>query len=125
MRLGIVIAICIMLFMPLLGFAQPGGTGGPSGGTGSGVTLPDPLGGRDFITILKAIVRFLIIISVPITAVMIIYGAYQIMFAGGDTEKVTTGKRTILYAVAGFTIIILAWSIVAIIQNIIGVSVSP
>jgi len=90
--------------------------------SGEGVELPDPLGGKDFITILKQVTNFLILISIPITALMIIFGAYQIMFAGGDTEKVTTGKRTILYTVTGFVIILLAWSIIAILQNILGVT---
>ncbi len=90
---------------------------------GGDVSLPDPLGGKDFITVLQQIVNFLILVAIPITALMIIYGAYQIMFAGGDTEKVTTGKRTILYTIVGFVIILLAWSIIKIIQNILGVSV--
>ena len=110
----------LLVFAPVV-FAQDGGTGGADGGTG-GVELPDPLGGKDFITILKQVTNFLILIAVPIAALMIIFGAYQIMFAGGDTEKVTTGKRTILYTVTGFVIILLAWSIIAILQNILGVT---
>jgi hypothetical protein len=114
-------ALLAMVFIPVLSLAQDGGTGGADGGTG-GVTLPDPLGGKDFVTILKQVVNFLILVAIPITAIMIIYGAYQIMFAGGDTEKVTTGKRTILYTVVGFVIILLAWSIIAILQNVLGVT---
>ena len=92
-------------------------------GTGVGVSLPDPLGGKDFITILKQVVNFLIAAAIPIAALMIIYGAYQIMFAGGDSEKVTSGKRTILYTVTALVIIVLAWSIISVIQNILGVSI--
>jgi preprotein translocase subunit SecG len=119
--------ILTLIFVPIVFvFAQSGGTGGASGGTGGGtgpVTLPDPLGGKGFIDILEKVVNFLILLAIPITALMIIYGAYQIMFAGGDTEKVTTGKKTILYTVTAFVIILLAWSIIAILQNILGVSV--
>ena len=42
-------------------------------GTGVGVSLPDPLGGKDFITILKQVVNFLIAAAIPIAALMIIY----------------------------------------------------
>ncbi|MFH0712634.1 MAG: hypothetical protein V2A55_02160 [Candidatus Jorgensenbacteria bacterium] len=105
-----------IVFVPVLAFAD-------THGDGKGVKLPDPLGGKDFITILKQVVNFLIAAAIPIAALMIIYGAYQIMFAGGDVEKVTTGKRTILYAVTALVIVILAWSIIAVIQNILGVTV--
>ena len=117
----------ILIFMPVFTFAAngQGSTGGGQGSTGGGgpVTLPDPLGGKDFITILKQVVNFLIAAAIPIAALMIIYGAYQIMFAGGDSEKVTSGKRTILYTVTALVIIVLARSIISVIQNILGVSV--
>ncbi len=125
MKSLVVFAVLLgLVFVPLV-FATngEGRTGGAEGRTGDGITLPDPLGGKDFITILKQIVNFLILAAIPITALMIIYGAYQIMFAGGDTEKVKTGKNTILYTVIAFVIILLAWSIIAILQNILGVKI--
>ncbi|MBI4034223.1 MAG: hypothetical protein HY378_01605 [Candidatus Brennerbacteria bacterium] len=124
LTLFLVILLGLVVFSPVvLAVNGVGKTGDSIGKTGDGVTLPDPLGGKDFITILKQIVNFLILAAIPIAALMIIYGAYQIMFAGGDTEKVTTGKRTILYTVTAFVIILLAWSIIAIIQNVLGVKV--
>ena len=127
---SILIVLLLVVLAPMLALAANGDGGlRPSDGglrpdtSGKSVGLPDALGGKDFITILKQVVNFLIAAAIPIAALMIIYGAYQIMFAGGDTEKVTTGKRTILYTVAALVIIVLAWSIIYVIKDILGVRI--
>ncbi len=88
----------------------------------SGQILKDPLGCRTFEQILDSIANFLIIISAPIVAIMVLYGGYQILFAGGNPEKFKEGKQTILYAVIGFIIILIAKGITALIKNILGAS---
>ena len=101
-------------------FAQSG-TGGAEGGTGSGITLPNPLGETGTIPeLLEKIVGWLILIASPIAAGMIIYGAFQILFAAGDPEKFKTGKRTILYTIVAYAIIFIGWGIVSIIEDVLG-----
>jgi hypothetical protein len=51
---------------------------------------------------------------------MVLVGGFQLMMAGGDTEKVTRGRKTILYAAVGFAVVLLAKSVALIIQNILG-----
>ena len=90
------------------------------GFTVEAIKLDNPLEQHTIEGLLEAIVRFLRNIAAPIAAGMIIYGAYQILFAAGDPEKIKTGKRTILYTVIGYAIIWIGWGITSIIREIIG-----
>ena len=100
-------------------FAQVGGTGGPSGGTG-GVELKNPLGTTSFIQIINNILNYFIYISVPILALMILVGGFQILTARDNPEKITKGKTTIMYAVIGFVIVLISKGVALILLKIIG-----
>ena len=52
---------------------------------------------------------------------MVIIGAFQIMFAGGNPENVTKGKKTILYSVVGFVIVVVASGVAFILKELLGV----
>jgi Type IV secretion system pilin len=95
--------------------------------TGSNsITLINPLAcgsssDPGLVCIANAIWTALFTISIPIVSVMVIVGAFQILTAAGNPEKVTKGRNTIIYAAVGFAIILLAGAVVTIIQNILGV----
>ena len=52
-----------------------------------------------------------------ISVIMLIYGGLRYVVSGGDSKKVTDAKNTILYAIIGLIISILAFSIVNFIIN--------
>jgi hypothetical protein len=84
-------------------------------------TLANPLGaGTTICTLLKSIAGFMIWIAAPIVAGMIIYGAYEILFAKGDPQAINKGKDTILYSVLAYVIILLGWGVTSIIQAVFG-----
>ena len=56
-------------------------------------------------------------IATTIAVGMILVGAFQIMFAGGDPEKFKRGKTTILYTAIGYAIILVGWGLTSIIQD--------
>lgn len=89
-----------------------------------GIVIPNPIcagGGNCTITdILEKIVGYLILIGAPITAIMVIYGAFQILTAGGDPEKFKTGKNTIIYAAVGYGIILISFGIISLIKELLG-----
>ena len=59
-----------------------------------------------------------------ISVVMLIYGGLRYILSGGDSKKVTDAKNTILYAIIGLIISILAYAIVNfVINNTLGASV--
>lgn len=107
---------------------KTGGTGGgfPTGGTGGGVQtysggLTNPLGNCNLACLANKIVDFLITISVPIVAIMVLYGGFLIMTAGGDLAKFKNGRSAILYAAIGFVVVLAAKAVVVLIKNIFGV----
>lgn len=91
--------------------------GGGAGGFGT--ELPNPLGTTSAAAVLQKIITYLITISIPIVTIMVLIGAFQILFAGGDTEKFATGRRTIIYAAVGFAIVLAGTGIIAIIKELL------
>ncbi len=89
-------------------------------GTGGGgpITLPNPLACGDIPCVVGKIINILFDISIPIVAIMVLIGGFQILTAGGNEEKFKLGRKTILYAAIGFGVILIANSVVTIIQNL-------
>lgn len=84
------------------------------------ISLPNPLTGADTFTgLLHKIVTWMIEIGAPIATLMIIVGAFQMVFAAGDPDKFATGRKTILYTVIGYGIILIGWGFVTIIQDVL------
>jgi len=90
----------------------------------SPITLTDPLGGNEtFVSVATAVAGFLFWdIAMPLSVIMVLVGAFQLMTSAGEPEKVSQGRKTILYAAIGFAIALLAGGAVNIIKSIIGVS---
>lgn len=113
-------ALAAIVVLPTLVLAAGPGEGSycPPGKT----CLPNPLGETQTVRqLIEEIVTWLRDLGAPIAAVVIIYGAFQILTAGGDPEKFATGKKTILYAVIGYGIIFVGWGIVKIIERLLSV----
>ena len=54
-----------------------------------------------------------------ISVIMLIYGGLRYVISGGDSKKVTDAKNTILYAIIGLIVSILAFAIVNFVINAI------
>jgi len=105
----------------ILGFQQalavstdPGGTTDPGSNT-----FTNPLNFTNIEELLRGLSNWAIAIASPIAALMIIVGAYQLLFSGGDPEKVKTGRQTILYTVIAYAIILLAWTLATTVAKLI------
>ncbi len=83
--------------------------------------LTNPLGASTFEDLLKNIVDWLITIATPIAVGMMLIGAFQMIFAGGNPERFATGKKTILYTAIGYAIIVIGWGMVSIIRDVLNV----
>lgn len=80
----------------------------------------NPLKTTSVVDLLNRILRSLTFVAVPIAVLMIIIGAFQIMSAGGDPEKFSTGKKTILYAAIGFAVLLTARLLIDISAELLG-----
>ncbi|MEK7542842.1 MAG: pilin [Patescibacteria group bacterium] len=83
------------------------------------VELPNPLGTTSISDLLKKIIDWIIELGAPVAVIMVVFGAFKMLFSGGDPEKFASGRKTILYTVMGYGIIFLAWSIASLIENIL------
>lgn len=55
-----------------------------------------------------------------ISVIMLIYGGLRYVLSGGDASKVTAAKNTIIYAIIGLIIAILAYAIINFVIGAIG-----
>lgn len=91
--------------------------GQTTGGSPAGV-LDNPLGTDNIIQIINNVLNYLIYISVPILAIMILIGGFQILTAKGEPGKIISGKQTITYAIIGFLIILVSKGVALILLTI-------
>lgn len=88
--------------------------------TNSNISLTDPLGGASFATVANNVISFLATtIAIPLTAIMVLVGAFQITTSAGDPEKFSQGRKTILYAAIGFVVALIATGVTSIISSIL------
>jgi len=77
-----------------------------------GATVGGDTSSADMGTIIKNIVNTLLFVLGAIAVVMIIIGGIKYTTSNGDTGAVTSAKNTIMYAVIGVIVAILAYAIV-------------
>lgn len=118
--------LAIILFFSLTSLtvlAQGSGGGDipttPNAPITSNVTFESPLGDATVTDVLNRVINYAIAIAASLAAIMILYGAFQIMSSVGDPKKVTAGRQTILYALGGLVIVILARGLVSLFQGLV------
>jgi hypothetical protein len=70
------------------------------------------LGTADLKTTVVNIIQWILGLLGLIAVIMILYGGFVWMTAGGNEEKVASAKKVISAAVIGLIIVLLAWAIV-------------
>ena len=93
---------------------EPGDPGGPVD-----VTIENPAGCGDFGCVADNIIDGLLGLAIPIVAIMVLIGGFQIMKAGGDVEKLKTGKKTVLFAALGYAVILVAKGVSLIMRSLL------
>jgi hypothetical protein len=87
-----------------------GGTAGNVDTTGdSGMTTMGLFGDGSVVAIVINTILYIIGI---ISVVMLIIGGIKYATSSGDEKKVTSAKNTIIYAILGLAVAILAWTLV-------------
>ncbi len=92
------------------------------GGRSGSVGITNPLSGiaDDIPGLIGYILYLARWFAGSIAVLMIVVGAYQILFSAGDPKGWEAGKKTIIYAVIGFAIVLLAEVVVDIIRELVG-----
>ena len=122
MKKSIKIMLAGMLVVPALAmgvvFAVPSGqafakndltiSNGASDATASGQS--DQLFGKD--GVFQTITNAALFLIGAVSVLMLIYGGIRYTLSGGDSKAVTDAKNTILYAIIGIIVALLAYAIV-------------
>lgn len=66
-------------------------------------------------TSVETIVNTVFVIFGTIAVLIVVYAGVQLIISQGNSEKVATARRSIIYAIAGLLVILLSWSIVSVI----------
>lgn len=110
------LGVCMAIFLSFTSLTQPalasvkdqvqGGVNDAAGGSSNAApakTLNDTI--SEVINLLSAIVGV-------VAVIMIILGGFRYITSGGDSNKVTAAKNTLIYAVIGLIVVALAQTIV-------------
>lgn len=104
--------LVLSALVPSKAFGQVNIDGGAQSGAGEsqGNTQPDDLfadGG-----IFQTVTNVLLFLIGAVAVIMLIIGGFQYVISGGDSSKVESAKNTILYAIIGLVVAILAFAAV-------------
>lgn len=61
--------------------------------------------------VFQTVVNTLLFIIGAVSVIMLIFGGFRYVTSGGDSNAVTSAKNTILYAVIGLVVALLAWGV--------------
>lgn len=79
----------------------------------------DTAGGAGISNLMGSVIGILVFIVGVISVIMVIVGGYQYIFSGGDAQKASSARGTIIYSLIGVTLAIVAGPILAwILQRI-------
>jgi len=81
----------------------------------------NPLSGDGLSSIIDPIIGFIFKISVVVVPVLVIYGAFMIITAAGDAEKIKQAKQIIFWTLVGFIIVLLSRGMSDLIEVLIGI----
>lgn len=76
------------------------------------VTQANPGNPTDLPSVLKTIVNLLLFVIGAVSVIMIVVGGLKYTLSNGESSQVTSAKNTILYAVVGVVVALLAFAIV-------------
>lgn len=84
------------------------------------VSFGNPLNANDLGSVLTNIMNYLKKIAGSIALIFIIIGGIMYMVSAGDKEMMERGKKTLIYALAGFAIVVASSTFTSEIQNALG-----
>lgn len=66
----------------------------------------------DPMKIVVNVINYALLFIGAIAFIFVVWGGIQFVTSGGDSEKVAKARNTLLYAIVGVIVVVLAWGIV-------------
>ncbi|MBU2082002.1 hypothetical protein KKH14_01090 [Patescibacteria group bacterium] len=84
------------------------------------VTIPNPLASNSIMDLVDKVATWLLEVGLIISTIIIIWAAIVFMTSGGNTERVTTARKTLWYTIIGIVILLLAKGLTSLVANFLG-----
>lgn len=101
--------------------ANAGGTTTGADPNAAGNHLFNPIKYTNLGDLIVSVTRNFVLLIAVVSVGFIVLGGAELVISAGNPESIEKGKKTITWAVIGLIVALLAFSIVAIIQDLIGV----
>lgn len=103
-----------------------GGSGGNNGGNAGGrvpgpvETIRTPISIENLGQLISTAIRTLLIGAAAFSVLFIMIGGFRMIVSSGNEQQVEAGKKTVTWAVIGLVVTVLAFTLVSILQSILG-----
>lgn len=77
----------------------------------------------DIIVVIRAIIRFILLVAFVIAFVMLLVGGIRWILAGGDEKSVEKARNTITAALIGLVIVLVAFALIKLVETFFGVQI--
>ena len=78
------------------------------------VSFEGPFKGETIESVLTRLAGYAVVVGASVAVIMVLYGAFQILTSRGDIAKLKAGRSTIIYALGGLVVVILAKGLVSL-----------
>ncbi len=82
--------------------------------------ITNPLKAKTISALIQEIANFFLTMTAGVATLVILYGAFQLLTSGGQEEKRTQGRNTIVYAMIGVLVVLMSVGLVELVANILG-----
>jgi hypothetical protein len=103
------------------GVSPVGNVSGPPPSSGGAVNFTNPLSTNSFEALVMGIINWILGIVVSLAILFLIIGGLMYIVSAGDEERIKKAKNIIMYAIIGLGVVILSWSIITELKDILGV----
>jgi hypothetical protein len=108
--IALLLMVLVMISVPAIGLAD----------NSDRIEISNPLGTTSSLpALLTKIFREVRVIVSFIIPLIVIWGAFQMLFAAGNPEKFASGRNTIVYSIIGYVIILAAEGIARIVERVL------
>ncbi len=77
----------------------------------------------DIVGVIRAIIRFILLVAFVIAFIMLIIGGIRWILAGGDEKAVEKARGTITAALIGLVVVLIAYALIRLVEVFFGVSI--
>lgn len=80
-----------------------------------------PTSGDDIILIIENVANWMFAILLAVALVFVLLAAYQFLTSGGDPTRVTSARQSLMFALVGVGIALLARSLIYAVRIVLGI----